>query len=60
MPGLIGHLLARRSRMWTLRTIFRAFFRAKVQVVDPQYTFLLWCKWLAAFLSMVGFYTANL
>ncbi len=33
---------------------------AKVQVVDPQYTFLLWCKWLAAFLSMVGFYTANL
>jgi hypothetical protein len=46
--------------MWTFRTIFRAFFRAKVQVVDPQYTFLLGCKWLAAFLSMVGFCATNL
>jgi len=34
MPDLIGHLLARRSTLWTFRTLFPYFFCAKVHLLD--------------------------
>ena len=36
MADLIGHLFARRSMGWTFRTLFLAFFCAKVHVLDLQ------------------------